>query len=108
MKTVLDQLYDSFNAPDSASDPVQIVRRYSDVADREIVAFVAGVLAFGRVASVLASIEAICRVLGPAPAAFVREFDPQRDGAPLRPLVHRWTRGEDLVAVLWILRQMLE
>jgi len=73
-----------------------------------VVAFVAAGLAFGRIASVMASINAVCEVLGPAPATFVREFDPARDGARLRPLVHRWTRGDDLVGVLWILRRLIE
>jgi uncharacterized protein (TIGR02757 family) len=108
MKSALDRLYTSFNHPESAFDPVQVVRRYERLEDREIVGFLAAGLAFGRVASVVNSIEAVCRVLGPSPAKFVRTFDPARDGVALRPLVHRWTRGEDLVAVLWILRQMLE
>jgi uncharacterized protein (TIGR02757 family) len=108
LKRSLDELYASFDAPDSAADPVQIVRRYGPVEDREIVAFVAGALAFGRVASVIASVEAICRVLGDRPAAFVRSFDPVRDGAPLRRLVHRWTRGDDFVALIWVLRGLIE
>ena len=108
LKPALDRLYESFNAPDRAVDPIQIVRRYERLEDREIVAFVASGLAFGRVASVMASIEAVCRVMGPSPSTFVRAFDPVRDGRSLRPLVHRWTRGADFVALLWILRQMLE
>lgn len=108
MKNALDALYTSFNYPESAFDPIQVVRRYERLDDREIVAFVAAGLAFGRVASVVQSVEAVCRVLGPAPAAFVRAFDPARDGAPLRRLVHRWTRGEDFIALLWILRCVLE
>jgi uncharacterized protein (TIGR02757 family) len=108
VKPLLDRLYESFNAPDSVADPIQIVRRYDRVGDREIVAFVASALAFGRVASVMASVEAVCRVLGESPAAFVRAFDPALDGGPLKPLVHRWTRGPDFVAMLWILRQLIE
>jgi uncharacterized protein (TIGR02757 family) len=108
LKPALDRLYSSFDHPESALDPVQIVRRYERVDDREVVAYIAAGLAFGRVASVMASIEAMCAVLGPAPAAAVRAFEPSRDGAPLRPLVHRWTRGDDFVALLWILRQLLE
>lgn len=104
----LDDLYASFDRPDSALDPIQIVTRYPDVADREVVAFVAAGLAFGRVASVMASVDAVCRVLGSSPATFVRAFDPRRYGAPLLPLVHRWIRGVDLVALLWILRVLLE
>jgi uncharacterized protein (TIGR02757 family) len=108
LKPALERLYRAFDVPDSAADPIHIVRRYGRLEDREVVAFIASALAFGRVASVLASVEAVCRVLGPSPAAFVRQFDPARDGGPLRVLVHRWTRGEDLVALLWILRSLLE
>jgi uncharacterized protein (TIGR02757 family) len=108
LKSSLDRLYLAFNYPDSAADPIQIVRRYPRLDDREIVAFIAAGLAFGRVASVLASIEAVCRVMGPSPAEFVRNFDPARDGQPLRALGHRWTRGEDFVALLWVLRCLLE
>ena len=56
----LERLYASFDHPESALDPIQIVRRYAAVDDREIVAFVAAGLAFGRVASVMASVEAMC------------------------------------------------
>lgn len=108
LKTTLDRLYDSFNAPDSAFDPVQVVRKYPRVEDREIVAFIASAVAFGRVASVVNSTNAICAVLGPHPARFLKRFDPARDGAPLRSLVHRWTRGDDFVALLWILRVLID
>lgn len=108
LKSALDALYASFSSPESAPDPIAIVRRYDRLEDREIVAFVAAALAFGRVASVLSSVEAVCRVMGPAPAVFIRAFDPRRDAAPLRALVHRWTRGDDFVALMWILRLLLE
>lgn len=108
LKSSLDRLYASFDHPESALDPIQIVRRYRALDDREIVAFVAAGLAFGRVASVMASVDAVCRVLGPRPAQVVRTFDPARDGAALQPIVHRWIRGTDLVALLWVLRTLLE
>jgi uncharacterized protein (TIGR02757 family) len=103
----LDDLYRTFDHVNSASDPVHIVRRYSRPDDREVVGFCAAALAFGRVASVLQSIESLLRVMGPAPAAFVRSFDAPRDRAPLEPLVHRWIRGRDLVALMLILQRML-
>ncbi len=107
LKTALDALYDNFNGPEAALDPIQIVRRYPAVADREIVAFVAAGLAFGRVASVMASVEAVCAVMGPSPAAFVRGFDAKRDGAVLKPFVHRWVRGRDVTHMLAVLRDMV-
>jgi uncharacterized protein (TIGR02757 family) len=107
LKARLDAQYESFNFAESATDPIQIVRRYPDPADREVVGFCAAALAFGRVASVIQSIERLMEVMGPAPAAFVRRFDPRRDGTAIKPLIHRWTRGEDLIALLIVLQQML-
>ena len=103
----LDDLYRTFDHVNSASDPVHIVRRYSKPDDREIVGFCASALAFGRVASVLQSIERLLDAMGPHPAAFVRNFDAGRHRGPLEPLVHRWIRGRDLVALLLILQRML-
>jgi uncharacterized protein (TIGR02757 family) len=104
----LASLYDDYNREESASDPVHRVRPFKNPADREIAGFCAAALAFGRVASVLQSIDTLFSILGPQPAAFVRQFDPAAAHPELRAMVHRWTRGEDLAALLWVLRQMLE
>ena len=108
LKTVLDRLYSEFNYPDSATDPIHIVRRYSRDDDREVVAFVAAALAFGRVASVMQSIERVLAIAGPRPAAYVRAFEPRRHAPVFATVVHRWTRGPDLVALLWLMRQMID
>lgn len=103
----LDVLYRSFDDVGSATDPVHVVRRFTAPDDREVVGFCAAALAFGRVASVIQSIESLLDVMGPRPAEYVRRFDPRSDGAPLQPLVHRWIRGRDLVALLLVLQRML-
>ena len=108
LRASLDSLYHDFNVVDSASDPVHLVRPFTDPRDREVAGFCAGALAFGRVASVLNSIETLFRIMGPHPARFVRHFEPDAPHPALRAMVHRWTRGVDLVALLWVLRQMLE
>jgi uncharacterized protein (TIGR02757 family) len=108
LKPALDRLYESFNYPDSAADPIQIVRRYEQPDDREVVGFCAAALAFGRVTSVLQSIERLVAIMGREPSAYVRSFDPGRQHVAFGDFVHRWTRGVDLVALLWIMRQMLE
>ena len=108
LKPVLDQLYTDFNHADSATDPIQIVKRFSRDDDREIVGFIAAALAFGRVSSVLQSIERVLAVMGPEPAAYVRGFDARRDGPAFAGIVHRWTREADIVAMLWLLRQMID
>jgi uncharacterized protein (TIGR02757 family) len=106
-RSVLDQQYEDFNRCDAAADPVHRVRPFADPRDREVAGFCAASLAFGRVASVLQSIDRLFALLGPSPAAFVRQFDP-RDHRELRSIVHRWVTGHDLAALLLVLRRMLE
>jgi uncharacterized protein (TIGR02757 family) len=107
LKAALDRLYAEYDHGGALQDPIEKVRVYADPADREVAGFIAAGLAFGRVTSILASIDAVLRVMGPSPAAYVRRFDPARDAGPLRPFVHRWTRGEDVIALLRVLQHML-
>lgn len=108
LKARLDTAYEQFNFAGAVADPIELVRRLDTPADREIAAFCAAALAFGRVQSVLNSINGLFAVMGSSPAAYVRAFDPARHAASLDHLVHRWTRGVDLAALVWILRQMLD
>jgi len=107
LRESFDRLYRSFDHVHSATDPVHIVRRYAAAEDREVVGFCAAGLAFGRVASVLHSIETLMAVMGSRPAAFVRDFDLTTHGERLAPLVHRWVRGRDLAALMLILQRMI-
>jgi uncharacterized protein (TIGR02757 family) len=108
LRAALDALYHQFNAQHSVSDPVWFAHRFTTGADREVVAFIAAALAFGRVQSILNSIEGLLAVMGPSPASFVRAFSPGRDRTRLDHLVHRWTNGADFSALIWILHQMIE
>jgi uncharacterized protein (TIGR02757 family) len=108
LRAGLDRLYAGYNRDNSAADPIQIVRRYPETADREIVGFCAAGLAFGRVRSVLASLESLLALMEPSPFRFIRTFDPIIERRRLRGLGHRWVRDVDIVALLWILRQMVD
>jgi len=108
LKDRLDALYHEFNDAHAATDPIQLVQRFERREDREIAAFCAAALAFGRVRSVLNSIEGFFAVMGASPAAYVRAFEPRKDVQSLDHLVHRWIRGIDLAALVWVLHQMLE
>ena len=108
LKERLDALYASFNCVDSATDPIQLVRPFDNPADREVAGFCAAALAFGRVASVIQSIDRLLSVMGRSPAAYVRSFDSARQARDLKPIVHRWTKGDDLAALVIILQRMLQ
>jgi uncharacterized protein (TIGR02757 family) len=108
LRSALDALYGQFNAERVVADPVWMARRYDRADDREVAAFIAAALAFGRVQSILNSVDGILQVMGASPAAFVRNFDPARDRHCFRHLVHRWTNGADFSALVWILHHMIE
>lgn len=107
LRAALDTLYSDFNAERVVTDPIWIVHRYPRADDREVVAFIAAALAFGRVQSVLNSIDGMLAVMGPSPAAYVRAFQPARDRGAFAHLVHRWTKGVDMAALVWLMHQMI-
>jgi uncharacterized protein (TIGR02757 family) len=90
------------------SDPVGIVRRYDDPADREIVGLIAAGLAYGRVASIRGSLESLLPLLSANPSRFVAGFDPARDRSRFDGFVHRFTRGRDVALLLHLVRQAKE
>ena len=108
LKQHLDRLYHDFNCVDSATDPIQIVRRFASAEDREIAGLVAASLAFGRVAGVMQSVERMLAVMGPSPAQYVRRYEAKRDARAFAPIVHRWIRGGDLAALVGIMRRMID
>jgi uncharacterized protein (TIGR02757 family) len=76
------------------SDPLLFPHRYGRPEDREVAAFLASSLAFGRVASINASLERLFRVLGPEPALTLRGHGKSWPG--LDGFVHRWVDAGSL------------
>jgi uncharacterized protein (TIGR02757 family) len=74
LKSRLDALcarYDSSEA--LAKDPLSVPLTYADPADRELAAFVAAHLAYGRVDPMIRAVQAALAPLGAHPAAWLRE-----------------------------------
>ncbi|MFQ5701870.1 MAG: TIGR02757 family protein [Acidobacteriota bacterium] len=103
----LDSLYRRYGAGFLDTDPISFPHRYDGDEDREIVAFLSAALAYGRVAQIRESIERLTAILGPRPAAFVRGFDPRRDGRRLEGFAHRFNDAHDMGLLLWYLKQIL-
>ncbi len=76
------------------SDPLLFPHRYERPDDREVAAFLASSLAFGRVASINASLERLLGALGPHPASRLRTRG--GDEAGLDGFVHRWVDAGSL------------
>jgi len=80
------------------SDPVEFVHRYTDPADREIVALIASALAFGNVKALRAKIEEALGRIGPHVARAADE--PARLEARLRGWKHRVYKDRDLTRLI--------
>jgi uncharacterized protein (TIGR02757 family) len=77
------------------SDPLEFAHRYADPADREVVAFLSASLAFGRVASIQASVSRILEPMGANPARFLEDWG-EWPIPSLKRFVHRWVKGGDV------------
>jgi uncharacterized protein (TIGR02757 family) len=82
------------------SDPLVFPHLYRDPADREVVAFLAASLAFGRVKSIQASVERVLAALGARPAAYLGAWDGETPIPGLERFVHRWVTGKDVEGFL--------
>ena len=76
LKEKLDKLYREINRPEFIkNDPVQFPHRYSSAPDREIAAFLAATIAWGRRDLILKSAERMFALMGESPYAFVMDKD---------------------------------
>ena len=108
LRQSLERLYREFDyASRLDRDAIQYPLRYKDPADREIVALLSACLAYGRVDLFGRALDGILAVMGPSPTAFVRDFDPGRDGHVFSTFIYRFNRPRDLVAFCVALRQIL-
>jgi len=90
------------------NDPVQLVHRYADPGDQEVVALLAALLAFGKVKAFLRKLAEVLEVVGPKPRAYALDYRPSRDLAFYRRFRCRIWQGDDLRLFWWNLRAILE
>lgn len=109
LKHHLDRFIETFPKEKHLSnDPVQFVHRYDDLRDREIVGLIASSFAYGNVKSVLRTVEAALRHLGPSPAQTIASFHPRADLRKVRGFYHRFNTSRDLAVLFWIIRRSIE
>ncbi|MBE0535939.1 MAG: TIGR02757 family protein [Phycisphaerae bacterium] len=107
LKGCLEQIYSRYNRRELiAPDPLQFVYRYAHTADKEIAGFLAAVLAYGRVRQIEKSVDRLLGLMGPHPAVFVRNFD-LRKRAVFADFRHRFTSGDDICDLLFLLKKVL-
>ncbi|MCX7047017.1 MAG: TIGR02757 family protein [Candidatus Sumerlaeota bacterium] len=105
----LERLYRRYNRREYvAPDPLQFLYDYPEIRDREIVGLLASSLAYGRVAQILRSVKTLLDRMGPSPYMFVTQVAEREQAGMLRNFRHRFTAGEEVVALLQAARRMIE
>ncbi len=104
----LEELYARLNRRDLIHpDPLEVVYDYSDPLDREIAAFVAASLAYGRVKSILASVYAVLTPMR-CPRRFLAEATPESLQAAFAGFKHRFATGRELARLLLGVKRLVE
>ena len=106
---VLELVYEKYNHRSFVHpDPLEFLYAYDDIREREIAAFVASALAYGRVAQILASVQRVLDLMGDSPLGYVLERDPVRMREDLHDFRHRFTTGAQLATLFLGLRGIVE
>ncbi len=100
-KDQLEGLYHHFNRRGFVHpDPLQFLYDYPQLGDREIVAFVASSLAYGRVAQILTSVSSVLERMAPSPVGFLTQAPVPKIRRAFSGFKHRFTDGNKLSAML--------
>jgi len=107
-KSLLERLYARYNHRAFVPpDPLQFVYRFSERLDREIAAFLAAALAYGRVRQIERSLTQLFDRMNFAPYDFTMRLN-GTGRAALRTFKHRFTTGGDIWDLLDLFRRILD
>jgi len=108
LKELLERLYAKYNRAELIPpDPLQFLYKYSNPADREVVAFLSAALAYGRVEQIEKSLTGLFSRMGESPYAFVKDFG-EAEREKLSSYKHRFTTGQDISDLLQVFREVFE
>lgn len=108
LKSYLDNLYKTYHIDYLSTDPLCMVRRFKNSEDQEIAGLIASSLAYGQVKQILKAIEAVLKIMDYKPYNFILSFDPVREEKTLSAFRHRFTTGDDVLCLFYIIKKMIE
>ncbi len=108
-RDALESLYGHYNDRRYVyPDPLDLVLRYEDHADREIAALIASSLAYGRVAQIHRSVNWVLDAMGGSPSGFVSSSSAKSLERIFRGFKHRFTTDADLCAMLLGIKKAID
>ena len=108
-KERLEELYSSYHRRELVHpDPLEFLYDYPHLRDREVAGLVASSLAYGRVAQILKSVSTVLERMDPSPFAFLVNSSPDSLRSAFAGFKHRFTTGQELTALLWGAKCIIE
>lgn len=107
MHTNLENLYHIYNHRRYVEpDPLQFLYAYPGLRDRAIVGLIAASLAFGNVKQIIRSVSAVLDRM-PSPAQFLEDTSRSKLDRTFAGFRHRYATDNELVALLWGIREAI-
>ncbi len=108
LQDYLETLYARFHCLDHVEqDPLRFPRGYTDLADREVVAFLAASLAFGHVRALMARCADLLSRLGPRPSKTLADLTEARARDLAAGFRHRFVGPDETASLLFALGRLL-
>jgi uncharacterized protein (TIGR02757 family) len=97
----ISRIYDRFHRPEYLTiDPLVTVRKFRSTADREFGGFIAAVLSYGRVETIIRNVDELFERMSRQPAKFVFSTDFATKRRRLHGFKHRFNDGDDVALLL--------
>ena len=96
----LDALVATFDISTITPDPLQLVLRYDDPRDQEVVGLLAGAFAYGRADIVVANVGGVLEKMGASPFAYLSNFSRRKAMKDFAGFSHRFHKTPELVGLL--------
>jgi len=87
-------------------DPVGLLEPYTEKEDREIVALIAALLAFGRVEQINEKVRKVLNLMHPSPREWIEYFDPEK--WQHIDFYHRFVKWDDLLIIFAGIKKILD
>lgn len=101
LRRKMDKVYRIYNQREYVHpDPLEFLYGYEDPGDREIVALIAALMAYGRVEQILTHVEEILEIMGPSPRNYLISNDEKKIRLDFENFLYRFTRGSQIAALL--------
>ncbi len=107
-KHFFENIYKKYNKKTFVSpDPLQFLYNHENIDDREIAGLIASLLAYGKVAQILKSVNIILEQLTPEPSVFLKKSSPAKIRKLFPDFKHRFTNGKEISSLLLGVRHVI-